>query len=367
MHEPDCEWNADCFRVRMLRDSIPIEEIQALRVSVSETLSTQGVDPLGIVRKLLLNESVGSEPLEWLRLVGYVHLYTASGIHLYVLADAARAALLRVGRLFRLSPLALSCAVPSALFFAWFGIWLLSGLRMGLLRPLLLVGYRTYCRHFGLRPLFLMPLALSLLFDAGVSAARALSPTRDFADVSAGSLHYGLAVGGGVIGYEWARQRGWTGMRAHLALAFFSWVTTALLDFSLGIFSPATTLLSLVSIPILAYGFYPAFLIGIFWSDLLLWSSALLNRVVALSSLLLTEWGGVREISPEAGLLSVALAIGGVFARAAFAQRSRRPPSTTCTSPVTQAASSLRRKRIEFATSRGSPTRPRGKAAPRRA
>lgn len=351
----------------MLLDSVPIPLVQSLRNSVSLALSTQGVDPLGISRKLLLNEAVASEPLEWLRFVGYVHLYTASGIHLYVLADAARAALLRVGRLFRFSPLTLSCAVPGALFFAWFGIWALSGFRMGLLRPLLLVGYRTYCRHFGLRPLFLAPLLLSLAFDAGVSAFRALSPMQDFVDVSAGSLHYGLAVGGGVLGYEWAKQRGWEGLRAHLALAFFSWVTTALLDFSQGIFSPVTPLLSLLSIPVLAYVFYPALLIGVFWPTLLLWSSAILNRGVAGSSVLITQGGGVREIEPEGAWLSGLLALFTVFLGALLVQRRRRPPSTTCTSPVTQAASSLRRKRIEFATSRGSPTRPSGKAAPRRA
>lgn len=348
--------------------------METLRKSVLDILAVDGVDRLGVARKLLLNAPVAGQPLEWLRLAGFVHLTTASGIHLYVVADRVDELMIAAGRWAGASPVVARRTANVVLAAAWFLLWALSDCRPGLLRPLFLVAYRKYAAATGIRPRKWAALAISLGLDATVSLLRALSPAQDFSDVSMGSLHYAAAVGGGILGYEWAREKGWRGWRLHLALAVFSWGLTAPLDLVHGVVSPWTAPLSLISIPLVTGFFYPALLLGVAlaafeWiagaETVLSWTALALNAGVAWSARWISETGGVRRIEPEWAAFSVFL---GLLASFAFrAQSKSLPPSTTKTSPVTQAASSLSKNRMDPATSRGSPTRPSGKAAPRRA
>jgi len=351
-------------------------DLETLKRGISETLRVEGVDRLGIVRKLILNEPVAGQPIEWLRCAGFVHLATASGIHLYVASDALERAGTAVGRVLDVSPLVLRRALDALSLLLWLLLWALAGFRPGFFRPLLLVGYRKLARARGWRTRRWAPLAISLAFDAGLSTVRAFDPNVDFGHASMGSAHYAFAVAGGILGYEIAKAKGWNGFKLHLSLAAYSWILTAILDLGTGILSPWTVPLSLLSIPLVSVVFYPIFLVGIFfalfdgWAGaefLFSWSSLALNALAGRAAEFVTRTHGVRRIELEAAVFAVFL--GGVasfFLRWAD-QRSRRPPSTTKTSPVTQAASSLSRNRMEPATSRGSPTRPSGKAAPRRA
>jgi hypothetical protein len=350
---------------------------QNLRRTVSYLLVHYEVDRLGIVRKLLLNEVVAGEPLEWLRSVGYVHLFTASGIHLYVIWDGVATLVFRVGDLFRLSPIILQRLSFVLGFIFWITAWLISDLRAGLVRPLILVGFRTYCRRWGLKPHPLMPLVLSLGFDLGLAL---FYYAYDLSEFAPGRLHYALAVGGGLMGYEWSRAQGHSSLKMHCSLAWFSWVATAGLDLFSGTVSPLTPILSLLSIPMITLIFYPTLMLGVLslgagfqalGQVFLLWPSVILNFLITRSAQFCSQWGMIRSIEIESAWLSFFL--GTVISLIVFGFRyqrlynSKRPPSMTETLPVIHDASSLRRKRMEPAMSLDSPTRPKGNAAPRRA
>lgn len=276
--------------------------IESARLRISDSLSVDGIDPLGIFRKLLIHESTASESRSWIRCAGFVHLEAASGIHLYCAWNAFAALLRRIegrGRLFQSTLSALRGLLPPIL---WLVVWSLSGFRPGLLRPLVLVGIRFWCERSGFRFMRGVPILAALGLDALLALLFSMGSERDFSEWAPGEAHYALSWWGGVLSWEFARKRGWSGIRSHFALSLGSWVAVLPLDLLEGRFSPATPFLSLLTVECLARGGYVLLLglaiaIGMGGAGAeigLQWASALANRGVGWIAEGVTAVGGVR-------------------------------------------------------------------------
>lgn len=298
------------------RGLLPLER---LRQHLSQILSS--TDPLGIARSLLLGESV-SGPGALVRVLGFVHVLRASGIHLYALA---------LGWSFLLSWVARSAGVPQRMglrlaragaWLAWTGAWALAGAPAGMLRPLLLVGIRTWAKNRGIAWRRWAPLAVALAIDLAVAIFRSLQHIPSA--WAPGRWLYALCVAGGMIALE-------SGGRArHLSLAIGSWALPAVGEaYSGGLISVFTPLLSTVTVPCICVFVYP-----------LLLASALADAAgLARIGDALTASGAraaTALVSPLAGLLLVlpslwlvpkgALATGAFLAlglRAALRARAR--------------------------------------------
>jgi len=240
-----------------------IRKVERLRERVSRQLSGHSLDRLGLLRKLLLNESHSGDAQELLRTLGWVHLFTATGIHLYALA-AIWDQILRRGFALIGVPVRFGLGIRRVLVAGtWLSAWLLAGARPGMLRPWIVVGLRSAAGFLGFRWRSFAPLAVALLVDLGIASLRsALGEPGAWAP---GRWLYALAVGGGLWFGEAHRS-------SHLLLAVGSWILAAVWEVvDHGLVAPWTPLLSLISIPIYATVVYPVALGG----ALLGWSSCL--------------------------------------------------------------------------------------------
>jgi beta-lactamase superfamily II metal-dependent hydrolase len=241
-----------------------VHSIELVREKISSLL--ERYDGLGIARKLLLNQGVPGAPADLLRLLGFVHLYSAAGIHLYSLAmTAGRFSLLLV----RFTGIEAGMAVrlsATISFVTWIFVWLLSGLRAGMLRPFIIVLLRTIARRLGFKWRILSPLIVALSVDMLIGIGRALLVGDRLAAWAPGRLHYGLAVGGGLLALEakdvlFGEKKGILAplVGDHVALAFGSWIFTALCDLiASGVTSLATPILSLVTLSAFSLVLYPS-------------------------------------------------------------------------------------------------------------
>jgi hypothetical protein len=295
------EWEGELDHLPALRFLF-----ERARLRISETLSVEGIDPLGIVRQLLVHESAASLSRAELHDVGFAHLDAPSGIHLYALWRAYEFGMARLVSRFGLGPRIASLLRSVPPLVLWFVVFALAGFRPGLIRPLVLVGVRWCAARFGFRLARWAPIVLALLFDAVLSGW------------SSGTVHYALAWWGGVLGYEWARSRGYGSLKAHLALATAAWIAVLPLDLIDGRFAPATPLLSLLTIEFLVRGGYLAFFaaaLGVAFgtdprfSEALEWGSGLVNRGVANLNGFLVHAGFMRSI-PDAYGGPLALGMG---------------------------------------------------------
>ncbi len=263
-----------------------------------------GVDPYAIVQRLLLNERPKDSPEDIFRILGFVHLYTASGIHIYAFLDALDG----FGK--RLSPKTatkillfqkvIRCAGIFLIFFAWG----LQQFRLGFLRPILVFLMKRLFESLGFRfrtlsPLFIL-LGIELLFGA-------LAGPETERRLSFGRAHYFLAVGGGLLGYGWAKTKGLSGILAHAAMSLSSWLCTAVLDlFSLGQIAYLTPLISLLTIPILAQATYPGLLLlSLTSTSGLRGLSSAMNSAAGFAVELVDRIGGVFVVSPHVPMLMI--------------------------------------------------------------
>lgn len=352
--------------------------IESLRLYVSDILGRDGIDPLGAFRSLFLSERVSSTLEAWIRDGGWVHVLVGSGMHLIVFQELIVWMMIRIGQRFNLDPIR---SHQFSLFMKWlvFGIfWALSGFRAGLLRVLFIQGFRDYAHSNGRTVSSPRLLSLACALDLFLAYLFSFGNETDPSEFGAGRIHYALSIYGGYYGYLTAKERGFGHMKMHASLAIYSWLPTALLDLMVDRkISFMIPLYSWISIPILTSVIFPLSVVSIglglvgieFGFRALEWASVLWNLLLEKSSTMTFEWGLYRELSTHqswsAFLLGVIFLI--IFRGFQKNQRRSRPPSTTKTSPVTHDASSLRKKRIADATSFGSPTRPKGKAEPRRA
>ncbi len=280
---------------------------ERMRLRISERLAIEGIDPLGIVRQLLVHESSASLSRAEIHDVGFVHLEAASGIHLYALWRAYEFGLARIASRFGLGlrVTAFLRTVPPLLI--WFLVFALAGFRPGLTRPLVLVGVRWVAVRFGFRFARFAPIVLALVFDALLGSGW-----------GPGTLHYAAAWWGGIFGYEWARSRDYGSFRAHVALSIAAWLAVLPLDLADGRFAPATPFLSLLTIEFLVRGGYLAFFgaalaVGfgssVWVSQALEWGAWALNREVGVLTGILVQGGFLRRVPDEYGG-SLALAMG---------------------------------------------------------
>lgn len=217
------------------------------------------IDPHGWLRAWFLGESPQAGlslgvsdngagiPTSLFFVLGYVHVLTTAGVHLLMLSALLE---LVVVRLCRSAP---SRRVPSIRvavgcvhwgLIAW--VWALSGWRWGLMRPIALIAIQQGSRSRGLRWDRGVPLALAV----AVEALLALVAQEE---AFHGRLHYFLAVWGGVWG-----SAGMSGWRAHLGMAWGSWLWVAPLQLVHDSWvALVTPLLSLVTIPVAGYLLLP--------------------------------------------------------------------------------------------------------------
>lgn len=309
------EWVALLERTDGLRTAFEIA-----RLRISEVLGAAGIDPLGITRKLLIHESSGAVGRGWLRESGFVHLEAASGIHLYALWRAYESGLKILVASFRWRPgitRTLRIFVPLAIWFMLFG---LTGFRPGLLRPLALVGMRWLSTAYGFRWERPVPILMALTFDAGLALILAHGQGLTFAEWAPGELHYALSWWGGILGYEWARTRGYGTLASHASLSIASWIAILPLDWSEGRFSIWTPLFSLVTVEFLARGGFAvmvglAMMVG--WgsggalpatgiasvAELLRWASVFWNFGIGELAAVASRFGAIRIIGPEVGVI----------------------------------------------------------------
>jgi competence protein ComEC len=282
-----------------------------LRQRVADLLCAE--DGLGILRRLVIDEHEIDSTIPLLRALGFVHLATVTGIHLYALA----AFINRLGFYFTRN-LLIGRAVSAGV---WLFAWGLTGFRTGMLRPMIIVVLRTIALHLGLKWRPWAPLVLSLVLDFAVMGAAA-----------PGRLHYALAVGGGLMALEMARDQGQ--FRQHLALALGSWLFVAIYDaWALHQIAAYTPLLSLLTIPLYSQLLYPGVLLtlvidrfgfdgaAVSLAALLAKTSDLVVEVLAKSVMHLN---GLWVISHEAFLGGIVLATAWVYCGSFERRRSFR-------------------------------------------
>ena len=205
-------------------------------------------DPYGILASLFYHDSRFSRVEGLFRLVGFVHLFRSSGLHLFALfywGDRAVGLLLRgrgatpeVSRIW-------SGALHAALALS---AWNLQGFHFSWFRPVLTHLLRRYFEVRGARVRILFP----LIFTAGLEWI--LSREKG---VSSGALHYYFAVAGSLVAIETHRDAPvW---RLHAKMAVYSWIPGALWELSQDrLISFMTPVYSWLSIPPISMFLYPA-------------------------------------------------------------------------------------------------------------
>ncbi|MCM2279745.1 MAG: MBL fold metallo-hydrolase [Oligoflexia bacterium] len=224
-------------------------------------------DSSGIFRQLLLDERPPENRGGMLRLLGFVHLLSATGIHLYALADLWSGALRFLATTLGI-PVRIALPISRALAItSWCFAWLLAGGRPGMLRPWLVVMARKTGEALGFRWRKWSPLAWALLID--VAAQKLLRPDSPWE--TSGRILYALAVGGGML----ALTSGGSRLLAHARLAISSWIFTALWEAQHdGLTALATPLLSLVTIPFFSLALFPSLCLSPLFSSTWLWDGA---------------------------------------------------------------------------------------------
>jgi len=313
---------------------VPRIALERARLRISAALSTEGIDPVGVGRALLIHESAAPLSRAELRDVGFVHLESASGIHLYALWGAYEMALARIGSQWNLRTIAVLRTIPPLV--AWALVFGLAGFRPGLFRPLILGLARWASARFGIRWARAAPIALALAFDAAVGFLLSFGSERAFADWAPGELHYAAAWWGGILGYDYARARGWGRFRAHAVLSLASWIAVLPLDLASGKFALATPILSLLTVEFLVRGGYLALFglacaVGLGASAWavpgLRWAVAILDRGVAGVADFLVRNGSLRFVPEGSGEL-LGLLTGVLVSGLAVAWARKNPLKT---------------------------------------
>lgn len=248
-----------------------IQTIEKLREKISFLLDKK--DPIGLLRKLILNENTENNPLAVLRRIGFVHLTSASGVHLYALKYWIDFFLKFLWTKINYSLfnqwLQLGLWISRILFLVIGSfVWILAGARIGMLRPIFIIISREIASILGYRWGRFSPLLVSIIIESFI----AFISQKNF---SLGRLTYALAVGGGILWHEsFLRTKGnklSTHLKAHLGLAIGSWVLVAFLEIiennTVALFTP---IISLITLPFFCIVFYPVLLVSIVLNGVLL-------------------------------------------------------------------------------------------------
>ena len=276
--EPEREGSRSILRIRkgtkgmgsQGRQSVKaswVKGLESLREETSRRLLPH--DSTGVLRKLLLNQDCPDCELSLYRMLGFVHLVSPTGIHLYALARLIHSLNFLGLRYFGFSvTAALRLGVASS-FLIWFLAWSMTGCKAGMLRPWVVILLRWGGRYLGYEWKGLAPLGLALGVDLAVAV------TYHFLGLpgawAPGRWHYALAVGGGLMALpRYHSTAGWRagqpfGLKEHVSMSLGSWWTTACWDVWLqGTVATFTPLLSLLTIPLFSLWVYPLALLSVF-------------------------------------------------------------------------------------------------------
>lgn len=235
-----------------------LKSIEKLRDWLSQTIAN--ADRLGILRNLLLSERTTHSTQGLLRILGFVHLFTATGIHLYALAQLWSAAFQRIAGIASL-PVGLALWINRIfVFLTWSFAWCLAGARAGMVRPWIIVLLRKTAKTLGFRWQPWAPLIISIVADLGIAITRQLMHLPGA--WAPGRWIYALAVGGGMMA---ANQVGRAHpLKQHLALAVGSWIFVAIWEtWQTHLISVVTPILSLITLPLFCFLIYPAHFVSI--------------------------------------------------------------------------------------------------------
>lgn len=299
----------------LLREKIWLK-LERWRERVGKRL--ERADPTGVFRALLLQQAIPGSPLGIYRLLGFVHLATAAGVHIYAIHRIWLSFVFRIASLFGLSPRR-SRAFSEASAWLWTMLaWALSGFRLGLLRPWLVICMRSAAESLGLRFRRYAPLTLSLTLDLLIGWYRGEALT-----LHSGRWIYALAVGGALTAWDGPRA---SPFRTHARMAVRSWVATAVLEaWVTGLCAPLTPILSLVTLPLFCSFLYPL----LFFDSLL--PMAAVPELLRVSSLALE---GMLAFTLKASALwliphwALLVGAGGGALIAAFGSATERPRSS---------------------------------------
>ena len=204
-------------------------------------------DPYGILHRLLLNQPIVPSPEGVLRTLGFIHVYSASGLHLIALEAFLQ----------RFLGKSLASKKILTLLFLFFLIliWKLQNYSLGFARVLVLFFLRALAREKGFRWRVYYPLFLAVCFDFAMG-------------IDSGWQHYYLAILGGMLGLELAQVQNCGTITQHLYLSVGSWLMTAPLDlWQHHLISWMTPIWSMITIPVIALFLYPLSVISYFLLD----------------------------------------------------------------------------------------------------
>ena len=203
-------------------------------------------DETGALTHLVTGTKRPDGKLDFLLLIGFVHVLSASGIHLYALARGWNTIMEKLCLKLHLSPTLGLAMARSASAATWTACWVLAGARPGMLRPWLIVVMRMIARRQGLKWRRWTPLTLALIVDLAAGAC------RGDLGIHSGRWIYALAVGGGLMA------------QSAPAMAVGSWVLAAVwqawIEGSLALATPAA---SLITVGIYSGVIYPLILLSL--------------------------------------------------------------------------------------------------------
>jgi beta-lactamase superfamily II metal-dependent hydrolase len=297
-------------------ESLPLRSqflltIEKLRESISIRLTP--FDSLGILRSLILHEGASKDPLPFLRILGFVHLITASGIHLSAILSFWSHILQAICQYWQISA-RIGLRVGRTIgFLLCFFLWILNGARLGMLRPALVILFQRGATLLGFRWRKGSPLLFALVLEWIFARYQFY---RTGIEPPSGRWIYAFAVGGGLLGYHLFKS--WK----HTGLAIGSWVFVALGEaWSEGWVALGTPFLSLITLPFFCTFLYPSVLVGLLLEELGFrelgkWILSILNE---LSVLLLQVLTHLALHSGNLWVLSrTSLALGAIAAGTAL-------------------------------------------------
>jgi competence protein ComEC len=211
------------------------------------------LDQFGVLDQLIYGQTSASSAEPIARILGLVHLYRASGVHLlafFMFLDFALEWMLK----------SLGCDPKRGRFIGLlitgisiFWIWRLQDFRLTLIRPIFTFIIRQFFQNRGARAKIILPLLLTFIFEC------ILSPTTS---LSSGAFHYYLSVMGGLLGFALVPNT--KPVIRHLSLAMGSWLPLAIVSLTQDhLVSYLTPFYSLISIPIITVLLYPLTLIDV--------------------------------------------------------------------------------------------------------
>jgi beta-lactamase superfamily II metal-dependent hydrolase len=216
-------------------------------------------DTYGVLNRLILNEKITPSPEGVMRILGFVHLYTASGLHLIALESFLQRFF---GKTIK------SRKFLTVVFWLFiFLIWKVQGFRPGFARIVFIFLLKALAKENGFIWRRYIPLFLAFCFDFVFGT-------------EAGWQHYYLAILGGMIGMQVAEIHHRGELMKHFYLSVGSWLLTAPLDLmEHHTISWMTPIWSMLTIPVISIILYPLSVVSFFiFGDVPSWITSCWNQ-----------------------------------------------------------------------------------------